>query len=131
MILRLDCPVCRKDSYSSSVDDFRPCPYCGILFSGKYGIEKRSAARFKKEIPVVLPYKEKIIKANTSDFSQNGISLKIFDMINLPVGDIFNVNVESTPLKAQVIWSSNKPDNAVTSAGFKILNGNEKPIFFP
>ncbi|MEW6571486.1 MAG: hypothetical protein AB1390_09975 [Nitrospirota bacterium] len=48
-MIRLICPSCRKDSYTACVESFRPCPYCGTSFSGKYGIEKRNEYRVKKK----------------------------------------------------------------------------------
>lgn len=123
MILRLDCPACKRDSYNAAVNDFRPCPYCGIIFSGKHGVEKRDGVRIKKEFPVALSYKKKILKASTADFSQKGLQIQIFENTSLPVGDTFNFAVKNSLIKAQVIWVKNKTDATATMAGFKILDG--------
>ncbi|MBM4145459.1 MAG: PilZ domain-containing protein [Nitrospira sp.] len=123
MILRLDCPACKRDSYSAAVNDFRPCPYCGIIFSGRYGVEKRDGVRIKKELPVALTYGKRALNASTADFSQKGIRLQIFENALLPVGDTFNFAVKNTLIKAQVMWVKNKTDAPATLAGLKILDG--------
>ena len=123
MILRLDCPACKRDSYSAAVNDFRPCPYCGIIFSGKHGVEKRDGIRIKKEFPVALSLKKGVLKASTADFSQKGLRLQIFENTFLPVGDTFNFTIKNSLIKAQVMWVKNKPDTPETLAGLKILDG--------
>jgi hypothetical protein len=123
VILRLDCPVCKKDSYSSAVNDFRPCPYCGIIFSGKHGLEKRDGVRIKKELSLSLSYEKRFLNASTSDFSQKGLRIQIFENTLLPVGDTFNFTVKNSLIKAQVMWVRNKTDTPETLAGLKILDG--------
>jgi hypothetical protein len=123
VILRLDCPACKKDSYSATVKDFRPCPYCGIIFSGKHGAEKRDGVRIKKELPLALSYKKRILNASTADFSQTGLRIQIFENTLLPVGDTFNFAVKNSLIKAQVMWVKNKTDAPETLAGLKILDG--------
>jgi len=123
VILRLDCPACKMDSYSSAVNDFRPCPYCGIIFSGKHGVEKRDGVRIKKELPLALSYKKRVLNASTSDFSQNGLRIQIFENTLLPISDTFSLAVKNSIIKAQVMWVKNKKDAPDTLAGLKILDG--------
>jgi hypothetical protein len=123
VILRLDCPACKRDSYSSAVNDFRPCPYCGIIFSGKHGVEKRDGVRIKRELPLALSYEKRVLNASISDFSQNGLRIQILENTLLPVGDTFNFAVKNFLIKAQVMWVKNKTDAPETLAGFKILDG--------
>lgn len=128
MILRLTCPGCKKDSYSASVEAFKPCPYCGILFSGKYGTEKRKVRRLKKEIPFIFSYNGQHLEANTLDISEKGLSIKIFGKPSLPVGDIMELNVKDFIVKAQVMWVFNNPDTSMALTGLKILEGNLRSL---
>ena len=123
MILRLTCPRCNKDSYSASVEKFKPCPYCGVLFSGKYGPEKRGQARLKKEIPSVFTYQNQDIQACTMDVSDNGICLKIFGGPSLPVGDTLDITMNDVSVRAQVRWFSDHREGPVAVTGLKILDG--------
>lgn len=123
MILRLDCPACKKDSYSAAVNNFRPCPYCGIIFSGKHGVEKRDGVRIKKELPLALSYKKMVLNASAADFSQTGLRIQIFENTVLPVGYIFDFALKNSLIKAQVIWVKNNKDAPETLAGLKILDG--------
>jgi hypothetical protein len=129
LILRLVCPECKKDSYSASVESFKPCPYCGILFSGKYGTEKRGVNRDPKEVPVTFSYNGQSLQASTLNFSENGLSLKIFGNAHLPVlpvGDIIELNIGNSLVTAQIVWVFNNPEATTAITGFKILDGNLK-----
>lgn len=128
MILRLTCPGCKKDSYSASVEAFKPCPYCGILFSGKYGTEKRKVRRLKKEVPFIFSYNGQYLEASTLDISEKGLSIKIFGKPSLPVGDIMELNVKDFLVKAQVMWVFNNPDTSMALTGLKILEGNLRSL---
>jgi hypothetical protein len=123
MILRLTCPDCRNDSYSSSVEDFKPCPYCGLVFSGRYGPEQRQEHRIRKEMHSILSYKGKTINARTLSISNNGLSLKIQGQESLPVGGTIDININNSPLKAKVIWSFHQPGDPVDLVGAKIIEG--------
>jgi hypothetical protein len=129
MILRIDCPICKKDSYSASVVDFRPCPYCGVAFSGKYGVEKRNALRIRKEIPFLFDHNNYKSDATTIDLSENGISIRISDQVRLPVGDVIVLRLKGSDLKAQVKWVNTEGNAPNTTTGFKIIQG--KLSLFP
>jgi hypothetical protein len=105
------------------VEKFKPCPYCGVLFSGKYGPEKRTAIRTKTEIPSVFTYHGQNIQACTTDISQNGICLKVFGMPSLPVGETVNLSINDVSVKAQVMWFANNDEFASALTGLKILDG--------
>lgn len=124
MILRLICPECRKDSYSASAEAFKACPYCGVLFSGRHGTDKRADNRLKKEIPFIFSFNGQHLSASTLDISEKGFSIKIFGKPLLPVGDVMEFNVGDSPVKAQVMWVFNDSDTSVALSGFKILEGN-------
>ena len=104
MILRLTCPKCYEDSYSPSVEFFRPCPYCGLLFSGKYGIEKRNEGRIKDEHPIIFSYKGRNLEANVMDFTEGGLRLKISGEPSLTEGDIVNLAIGDRHVNARVMW---------------------------
>lgn len=123
MILRIDCPICKKASYSASVIDFRPCPYCGIAFSGKYGIEKRHALRIRKEIPFLFNHKNYRSDATTIDLSTDGISVRISDQVRLPVGEVILLRLRNSDVKAQVRWINSQGYPSNTTTGFKIVEG--------
>ena len=131
MLLRLTCPECEKDSYSISVENFKPCPYCGILFSGKYGTEKRDEGRINKEIPFILPYKGQNLEASTINFSKKGLSIKIFGKPSLPVGDVMEFSIGNSLVKAQILWFFNAPEVSMAVTGLKILEGSLNPQEFP
>lgn len=69
-MIRLVCPSCKKDSYTASVEIFRPCPYCGIVFSGKYGCLKKEHLETNIGIHSFISHKQNVISANTHDFSE-------------------------------------------------------------
>ena len=123
MILRLTCPQCSKDSYSASVEKFKPCPYCGVLFSGKYGSEKRQQSRIKKEIPFIFSLNGQNIHACTMDVSDHGICLKVFGNPALPVGETLDFNVNDTNLRARVIWVADNSQVASSLTGLQIVDG--------
>jgi len=122
--LRLTCPGCSKDSYSPSAESFKPCPYCGLLFSGKHGSEKRSDVRQRKEIPFLFSYKGKNLEASTVNLSEKGLSVKIFGRPSLPVGDVMELRLGDSVVKAQVLWVFDLHESGVAVTGLKILDGN-------
>jgi hypothetical protein len=127
LILRLVCPECKKDSYTASVESFKPCPYCGIVFSGKYGTEKRDLNRDSKEVPVSFSHNGQSLQATALNFSENSLSLKIFGNTHLPVlpvGDIMELNIGDSLVKAQILWVVNNPESTTAMTGLKILDGN-------
>jgi hypothetical protein len=122
LILRLICPECKKDSYSSSVEAFKPCPYCGIVFSGKFGMEKRNEGRSSSDFNIGFSYKGKNLEASTVNISRTGLSIKIAGSHDLPVGDIMDLKLTDTDMKARIVWVVDAPSALLT--GLKILDGN-------
>ncbi len=123
-MIRLDCPSCKKDSYSAAVEPFRPCPYCGEVYSGKYGLEKRNKKRNKKAFPFTFKHNGYLCDASIIDFSRDGVGIKIFDNISISRGEVIDLNVNHLFAKAQIRWTYNNPELNITLAGCKILNGN-------
>jgi hypothetical protein len=120
-LIRLECPNCKKDSYTASVHAFRPCPYCGIKFSGKYGLEKRVNYRFEKKIPLILLNGKKY-KALTLNISDNGIGVKLPEKIAIKKGDIINLIIGSSVVKAKVIWINYNSEIKSSSAGLRMVD---------
>lgn len=121
-MIRIVCPSCNKDSYTSSVETFRPCPYCGNPFSGKYGTEKRFEQRIQKTIPFTFSYKGDNIPAITRNLSENGIGIKISGKPSIPAGDAINLKIGKSNAKAHIIWISYNNDSS--KAGLRILDGS-------
>jgi hypothetical protein len=127
VILRLTCPKCNEDSYSPSVEVFRPCPYCGLVFSGKYGTERRGKERIKDKTPFIFSYKGQNFEANVSDSSNSGLNLKILGNPSLREGDILELDIGNRHVNAQVTWVSNKSEDSpdITDSccvGLKVLD---------
>jgi hypothetical protein len=126
LILRLTCPACKKGSYSASVESFKPCPYCGILYSGKYGTEKRTEFRLQKDTPIVFSYKGKNVEARSQNLSETGVCLEIDGKSPLTVGDIMEISVGDALLNARIMWVFYHPEKTSALTGLQLLNGNLK-----
>jgi hypothetical protein len=87
------------------------------------GTERRDEVRIKKQIPFVFIYKKRNLNASTVNYSRNGLGVKIYEKVNLPVGDIMNLQLKDTSAKAEVKWVDKKSDPAITMAGFRIVEG--------
>ena len=123
-MIRLDCPSCKKDSYSSAVEPFRPCPYCGVVYSGRHGLEKRHEQRVHREIPFVFSYRDDTIDATTFDFTRKGVGVRFFGSLPIPDGDEIDLHINSGFAKAQVRWIKNNKELSITTAGCTILGGS-------
>jgi hypothetical protein len=86
-------------------------------------IEKRDEARKKKEIPFIFIYKKHNLDASTIDYSSNGLSIKIYKKVSLPVGDIVSLHTNDSVVKAKVMWVKKEIDPHATVAGLKIVEG--------
>lgn len=122
MILRLICPECRKDSYSASAEAFKPCPYCGIVFSGRFGREKRNEVRSPADFNIGFSYRGQKIEASTVNISNKGLSIKVAGNPDLPIGDIMDLQVKEASLRARIVWVGNNSSDYLT--GLKILDGD-------
>jgi len=123
LILRLTCPMCNRDAYESSVEAFKPCPYCGILFSGLHGRNKRGEARIKKEIPFVFTNNGQALEALTINISERGLCIKIYGRISFSLGDILKLSVNGANVRARIVWANDNPDSFVTVLGLQSLDG--------
>ncbi len=119
-MLRLICPKCRKDSYSAAVESFNPCPYCGTVFSGTYGLYTRCEERIKQEIPFVFPYQRGHLEATTVDFSEKGLGIKILGEPSIVTGDTIDLTIGDLRIMAKVMWVKKLSDKSL--AGLRRLN---------
>jgi rubredoxin len=119
-MLRLICPKCKKDSYSAGVESFSGCPYCGFIFSGKYGDDRRREERIKQETPFAFSCQEQNFEANTIDFSERGVGIKILGEPSIATGDIINLSIGDFQIRAKVMWVKKMSDKSL--AGLKRLN---------
>lgn len=85
--------------------------------------ERRNEMRTKKEIPFVFIYKNRNLDASTVNYSKNGLGIKIFKKVALPVGNTVDLKVKDSATKAQVMWVKKEIDPFATMAGFKIVDG--------
>ena len=128
MILRLTCPTCKKDSYSASVETFKPCPYCGIVFSGKFGLERRSEYRIVKDQPLTIMKSDNKIEANVVNVSNNGLRVKIDELASIQKGDIVNVAIDNQYRKAEILWVNIHPLLSSAFAGLQLLQNENNEL---
>ena len=57
------------------------------------------------------------------NISSDGICVKIFGRIALAAGEILDLHVKDSYVKAQVVWASDSADTSVTVTGLKLLQG--------
>lgn len=104
-MIRLICPRCQKDSNREEVISFKICPYCGFMFSGKYGVEKRKEKRIAKKMPVVFFYRRQKFEGNTVDFSAKGLCIKTRCKSPVSIGDTVDIVIEDLRSIANIIWT--------------------------
>jgi len=112
-MLRINCPACGQQSYSASVESFISCNFCGKIFSGKHGPEKREKPREKRQIPFYLSWKGRPVKAQTFDCSEQGLGVEVFEQISLTVGKILTFFLEGLPQTGKVAWIKPFPQKVV------------------
>lgn len=118
-MIRLICSKCKKASYTVAVESFNACGYCGFVFSGKYGSERRVEKRIKYEMSLIFSYQGQDIKARTMDFSDKGLGIKIFREAPMKTGDILGFSIGDHQIKAKVMWVTSHSD--ISLAGFRSL----------
>jgi len=120
-MLRIPCPKCGKNSYTTDVESFNPCPYCGSLFSGKYGFEKRRETRVEKEIPFVFSYQGQSYDAVTSDFSEGGVGIQVFGESPIAsTDDVLSLTIGERRITAKIVWVKKLPNKSL--AGLHRVN---------
>lgn len=116
----LTCPRCQRNSYSSDEEFFHACPYCGFKFSGRHGPDKRLEERIKQEIPFDFSCHEQHFEASTMDFSEKGLSIKIFGELPVTVGKTIDLSIGDLQIKAKVVWINKLPNKSMV--GLQRLN---------
>lgn len=104
------CPKCEKISYSADEHRFSPCPYCKSRFSGKYGSDRRREERYKKEAVIVLNYQGRHIEARSTDFSKEGMGIRVLGETSLGMGEIIELSTSDLHIKAEVMWVNKLPN---------------------
>jgi len=112
-MLKLLCPNCRKNSYSSSENYFSLCPYCGVRFSGRYGSDRRHAERVKKETACILNCQGQNLEAESIDFSKEGLGIKIFAKTPVAVGETIELSTGDLQIKAKIMWVNELADKSL------------------
>jgi hypothetical protein len=104
-MLRVPCPNCREISYTPNVESFFPCPYCGFIFSGKFGQERRRELRLPQEIPFIFSYQGQVFSAQTIDISPQGVSIEISGSVPIEKQETLDLTIQNlTILYARVTW---------------------------
>jgi hypothetical protein len=116
-MLRLICPGCRKDSYSSEVELYNICPYCGIKFSGRHGLDKRLEQRIPQDLPVVLSHQGMEFRATTCDISEKGIGICLHDSASVMPGDVLDLTIGNTQVRAKIMWIKKLPNKSFAGLG--------------
>jgi hypothetical protein len=119
-MLRIPCPKCGKALYTSDVESFYPCLYCGFVFSGKYGPERRHERRTQKEIPFLLSYKGRNFEASALDFSKRGVGIKILGKAPIAKEDVLTFPIADSSINAKVMWVKKLPYESL--AGLQRIN---------
>jgi hypothetical protein len=104
------CPKCGKISYSAAEYCFSPCPYCRFRFSGKYGSDRRREERYKKEVTIVLNYQGQQLEAQSTDFSKEGIGIKVVGETPRGMGETVELSTSDLHIKAKVMWVKKLPN---------------------
>jgi len=112
-MLRIPCPKCRKTSYTSDVESFYSCNYCGFKFSGKFGPDRRRESRIEKVIPLMLSCQDQDVKASISDISEGGVRIQISGKPSIIIGDVLDITVSDYPMAAKVMWIKKLSDGAI------------------
>ena len=112
-MFKLRCPKCHKDSYSADQAFYAPCPYCGHIFSGKHGSDRRNEERTTEKIIFSFPYNGQSFQANTKDLSESGLCIEIFGEPPIKPGDNVNLSIGDTTVKARVVWKKTLSDKSL------------------
>jgi hypothetical protein len=112
-MLRINCPHCGQYSYTAAVESFLPCNFCGKIFSGKHGPEKRKEPREKRQTLFYFIWRGRPVKAQTFDCSEQGLGIEVFKPLPLTVGQTLNFTMEEVPRKGKVTWVNIFPQKVV------------------
>jgi DNA-binding MarR family transcriptional regulator len=75
--------------------------------------DRRHEERIKKEIFVVLDYQGQHLEAESTDFSKEGLGIKILGETLLAVGDTVKLSTGFLQIKAKVAWMNKLIDQSL------------------
>ncbi|MBL7048482.1 MAG: PilZ domain-containing protein [Nitrospira sp.] len=104
-MIRLTCLQCKGDSYRLDVDSFGSCPYCGNIFSGSYGSDRRAGNRTASADSLKFIYNGKRHNASVLDISDTGMCLALHDDTYLAKNVLIDLIVDFKCMNARVIWT--------------------------
>lgn len=107
---KLICPECKDNSYSADNRFFGACPYCGVEFSGLYGLDRRTEERVQLEQNCPFTFKEQNFSAIITDLSKKGLSLNVIGDLPVEKNDVINVTISDTPVSAKIMWINKAND---------------------
>ena len=119
-MIRIPCSKCHRLFFVKEVEGALACPHCSQQIIARQGLERRSAAREKKEIPLVLHYHGKEYQVKTFDHSREGLGVKIFSGNHFRIKDEISLNMNEELIKARVAWTRELPEYVL--AGVQRLN---------
>jgi hypothetical protein len=118
-MLRVPCPKCKEISYTPDVEDFFPCPQCGLFFSGRYGQDRRREPRRAVDFRFNLLFRGQIFSAKTFDVSPKGVGIEISGKPDLAKSDILPLKLKKFGISsARIVW--------LESSAQKFVAGMEK-----
>jgi hypothetical protein len=112
-MIKLLCPKCGKDSYSADTIYFSPCPYCGLRFSGQYGVDRRHKERLKKGIATILTHQGVPFEVVLTNSSYDGLGIEIFGETRVGVGEAVILDTNGLQVEAKVLWVTNLSDKCL------------------
>ena len=78
-----------------------------------YVPDRRQGHREKHEIPFHFNCGEQYFAANTTDFSEKGLCIKISGGIPVKAGNIFDLSIGDMRVKARAVWTKRLPDKSI------------------
>ena len=119
-MIRIPCSKCHRLFFVKAVEGSIACPHCSQEIITREGLERRSAARERQEIPLVLHYHGKEYQVMTFDLSREGLGMKIFSGNHFRIKDEFSLNLNEELIKARVAWTRELPEYVL--AGVQRVN---------
>jgi DNA-binding transcriptional ArsR family regulator len=81
------------------------------LFHGAF--DRRRRERVKKETFLVLNYQGRRIEAESTDFSKEGLGIKISGEAPVQVGETMGISAHDLQMKAKVMWVNKLSDTSL------------------
>ena len=123
MVNELLCPQCEKLSYTAAEEVYSPCPYCGFIFSGRHGSDKRIIPRIETKESFTLQINNKNYRANTVNISETGVCIETDKKVPLTSSRLLGLNIPYLNLKtrAKIVWID-KSRKTTYLAGVKMIH---------